>query len=891
MQTNPVMTLNKRREALKRLAKNPEAPLKEFHALLEDATEDERAVLAKTLPPAKVLRRGNRAVLSPVGGYLLAALGTNPRRTHKRFVDLYTDSSWAARRSDTDSFENPHDAIMRGLYLGLSGRSDTWILDYIAATPAMEDNDAYGIWRILHTLVRERDLHCETPSYLWRALRTIFPEENRAEGHPEIPATYQEALEHIRQDPLLIERELWTCFRVGTALGAAADFKFLDYLDCHLDGFRNRFLIECLRSILQDFTPRKTRIFHTLYRGMKPTTAENLAYAPQLSAILQTQLSTSVGLAQEMLTPIVEQLSTEQIDALLDTSAAVLLRTEKKLVKAQLNILQQLIKHHPEYTNRVHSMIAEIERTLPLELQELVQNVGSKDSTKPTRRGVKKILESQEKSVEAPQAQEPILIPDVNPRPWAPGELFMVDAPISSDTELFDALVAMVTGTAPETELVRALAYLKRTESIRFDEAQIKYLESVNLNWGRHIHEFETAGEDIAFLILAIYIRCAGTQPIELPPIMMGYRDFLWLDRNGQPIITNSMEYRPLGAKTKQDLVVNTRGLTGLLQEQLLSLIPFSGYGEKIYTEPFETRDHVMRRAIWSTGLTQYAKQRIINSDSEIPHNRKLLLWEDPNDTSAPSELGFEDAAFNTGGVREDYGHRIHTSKRCTYTSQKYAVGWYAWLMQNNLDYAAAQMMPALMTALYARTVFGLKALLYALGSTPCPLGAPSYSALGIAASALAQDIRALTAESLAHLAERGMLDPTQFAEEVTWLLLHQDVLTNRVLGTFQDAASVSPLAGWRIVQVLENMLPAVSNINRGGSFVQLLAQLAGEYGVSIEIPEGLRPKMKGSTVLAKNLRALERLEPHPTELAEKARQEASNLNTFNRVNETRDAK
>ena len=886
MQTNPVMTLNKRREALKRLAKNPEATVEEFHALLGDATEDERAMLAKTLPPARVLGCGHQAVLSPSGAYVLAALGTSPRRTHERFVDLYTDSSWAARRSDADSFGNPHDAIMRGLYLGLSGRSDTWILSYIAATPTMEDNDAYGIWRVLHTLVRERDLHCESPSYLWRALRTIFPEGNSAEGYPEIPATYREALEHIRRDPLLIERELWACFRVGTVLGVATDFKFLDYLDRHLDGFRNRFLTECLRSILRDFTPRKTRVFHMLYRGMKPTTAENLAYAPQLSAILQTQLSTSVGLAQEMLTPIVEQLSTEQLDALLDASAAVLFRTEKKLVKAQLNILQQLIKHRPEYTNRVHSMIAEIERTLPLELQELVQNVGSKDSTKPTRRGVKKILESQEKAVEALQAQEPILIPDVNPRPRAPGELFMVDAPISSDTELFDVLVAMVTGTAPETELVRALAYLNQTESIRFNEAQIKYLESVNLNWGRHIHEFETAGEDIAFLILAIYARCTGTQPRELPPIIVGYRDFLWLDRNGQPIITNSMEYRPLGAKTKQDLVVNTRGLTGLLQEQLLSLIPSSGYAEKIYTEPFETRNHAMRRTTWSTGLTQYAKQRIINSDSEIPYNRKLLLWEDPNDTSAPSDLGFEDAAFNTGGVREDYGHRIHTSKRCTYTSQKYAVGWYTWLMQNNLDYAAAQMMPALMTALYARTVFGLNALLYALGSTPCPLGAPSYSALGIAASALAHDIRALTAESLAHLAERGMLDPTQFAEEVTWLLLHQDVLTNRVLGTFQDAASISPLAGWRIVQVLENMLPMVGEINRGGTLVQLLVQLAGEYGASIKIPDVLRPKMKGSTVLAKNLRALERLEPHPTELAEKARQEASHLNTINMLND-----
>ena len=50
MQTNPVIMLNKRREALKKLAKNPEAPLKEFHALLEDATEDERPVLAKTMP-------------------------------------------------------------------------------------------------------------------------------------------------------------------------------------------------------------------------------------------------------------------------------------------------------------------------------------------------------------------------------------------------------------------------------------------------------------------------------------------------------------------------------------------------------------------------------------------------------------------------------------------------------------------------------------------------------------------------------------------------------------------------------------------------------------------------------------------------------------------------
>ena len=55
---------------------------------------------------------------------------------------------------------------------------------------------------------------------------------------------------------------------------------------------------------------------------------------------------------------------------------------------------------------------------------------------------------------------------------------------------------------------------------------------------------------------------------------------------------------------------------------------------------------------------------------------------------------------------------------------------------------------------------------------------------------------------------------------------------------------------------------------------------------MSIKIPEVLRPKMKGSTVLAKSLRALEKLQPYPTELAEKARQEASHLNTINMLND-----
>ena len=45
-------------------------------------------------------------------------------------------------------------------------------------------------------------------------------------------------------------------------------------------------------------------------------------------------------------------------------------------------------------------------------------------------------------------------------------------------------------------------------------------------------------------------------------------------------------------------------------------------------------------------------------------------------------------------------------------------------------------------------------------------------------------------------------------------------------------------------MQVLENMLPMVGEINRAVPGAALL-QLAGEYGVSIKIPEVLQPKMK----------------------------------------------
>ena len=119
------------------------------------------------------------------------------------------------------------------------------------------------------------------------------------------------------------------------------------------------------------------------------------------------------------------------------------------------------------------------------------------------------------------------------------------------------------------------------------------------------------------------------------------------------------------------------------------------------------------------------------------------------------------------------------------------------------------------------------------------------------------------------------MFDTYAFSAELMQLLKDKYVPANRVVETLQDAASISPLAGWRVCQVLQGLLPVVGELNRGGALVQLLAQLAGEYGVSVEIPEVVRLKMKGSTVLAKNLRALSALGPCPTGLARQAQEQA----------------
>ena len=54
-------------------------------------------------------------------------------------------------------------------------------------------------------------------------------------------------------------------------------------------------------------------------------------------------------------------------------------------------------------------------------------------------------------------------------------------------------------------------------------------------------------------------------------------------------------------------------------------------------------------------------------------------------------------------------------------------------------------------------------------------------------------------------------------------------------------------------------------------SLVETLVALAGDYGMRVSVPDELRPKMKGSSELAKALRALDALPDAPTDLPREA--------------------
>ena len=810
------LTLTERRTRLKQLIAEHK-PVEEYQKVLSGATEEERASLVRTLSPTKLKEPKNR--FTPLGTYAVTALTKKPARAAQLILQL----CW-------DNYKH-RDAIARYAAAGASERPNDWVLEYVAETCFMDE-----LWPLSQTLLRERGLICEDEEYL-KGFQARIPAVNTASTH-----NHKEALEFFAEDPARFE-EFWALFRVEGAMLEEYTYGFFHpngsmlaltkLLSDNYSGFRDRVLTECLQAMLRDFSPANTRIFHTLYRGMHPTEAENLSRFGTLVSVLGASPSTSVSLAQDMLTPLIPQLDQEQAAELMDASATVLLRTEKKVLRAQLRLLTKLVKTRPECAAQVSTLVADAANTLPLDVQSTARKL---------------IIDEPVTAPNTPDAEGEtgsIIIPEAAPRDREPEREAEPLTPIADDTECVEVLLKVLEEETQETQLPRLLAYMvqsrKANRSIEMDKATQERIYSHNKNlryWDAVKDELRAS---LSYLALKSY------------RLKLTHCDFMQKYRENY-----------LFSRAK------SRGPQVLLQEQFAYADkPYKKELEPVVTTPLPAAQCVWERVAvdWSKRRNVYVAGRLVEGFPGYVGWRKLGVTRQPKDAS------FAEAALTAVVISADYSENMEKASTCRW--YRLVVQWCAWLLYNNPDIFAAHMMPLMTAALYEKRVYGLEIVLTALAQSWRSLGAPAYCALGFATAAKDTGYRALAAETLATLAGRDMFDTYAFSAELMQLLKDKYVPANRVVETLQDAASISPLAGWRVCQVLQGLLPVVGEINRGGALVQLLAQLAGEYGVSVEIPEVLRPKMKGSTVLAKNLRALSALGSCSTELAHQAQEQA----------------
>ena len=814
------LTLTERRTRLKQLIAEHK-PVEEYQKVLSGATEEERASLVRTLSPTKLKEPKNR--FTPLGTYAVTALTKKPARAAQLILQL----CW-------DNYKH-RDAIARYAAAGASERPNDWVLEYVAETCFMDE-----LWPLSQTLLRERGLICEDEEYL-KGFQARIPAVNTASTH-----NHQEALEFFAEDPARFE-EFWALFRVEGAMLEEYTYGFFHpngsmlaltkLLSDNYSGFRDRVLTECLQAMLRDFSPANTRIFHALYRGMHPTEVENLSRFGTLVSVLGASPSTSVGLAQDMLTPLIPQLDQEQAAELMDASATVLLRTEKKVLRAQLRLLTKLVKTRPECAAQVSALVADAANTLPLDVQSTARKL---------------IIDEPVTAPNTPDAEGEtgsIIIPEAAPRDREPEREAEPLTPIADDTECVEVLLKVLEEETQETQLPRLLAYMvqsrKANRSIEMDKATQERIYSHNKNlryWDAVKDELRAS---LSYLALKSY------------RLKLTHCDFMQKYRENY-----------LFSRAK------SRGPQVLLQEQFAYADkPYKKELEPVVTTPLPAAQCVWERVAvdWSKRRNVYVAGRIVEGFPGYVGWRKLGVTRQPKDAS------FAEAALTAVVISADYSENMDKASTCRW--YRLVVQWCAWLLYNNPDIFAAHMMPLMTAALYEKRVYGLEIVFTALAQSWRSLGAPAYCALGFATAAKDTGYRALAAETLATLADRDMFDTYAFSAELMQLLKDKYVPANRVVETLQDAASISPLAGWRVCQVLQGLLPVVGEINRGGALVQLLAHLAGEYGVSVEIPEVLRPKMKGSTVLAKNLRALSALGPCSTGLARQALEQANNAN------------
>lgn len=850
-------TLAERRAALKRLLAAGESAIDAYERVLEGASEKDRRSLVKSVPFARLVPPAVEWEWDAVPEdtvrmcvFLRAALAGSD--------DAGDDygARWSGRRGGDPREGADLERLLAAHRRGAAGRSSEW-LEEAAGSPG-----GVAFWHTYRSLLAERGAYLTSAPSLEYFARRIIPAP-----HP----TSDETQRFFEENPTFLDHEFWEFFRVEGALPGSAlfvwmyredpsapggDFERLHshdlvrYMATRFPHLRPRILSECLAAQRRDFTAYNARVFSRAWEALEPTREERLEAASDLIALLGAEPSSTVSLAQKALLGLVGELTVEQVGALVQVSAQVLARTEKKLLRAHLRLLAALVKARPGCAAAVSDVVVEAE--FPLDLRDraatlVVDPAASGDSVDEAGAGPAGTATS-DASTQGDNpgggTQASWTFPDT-PAADLPRTSHTAELPADNDVAVA-ALHALFEDAAAGAALPALLTRISGG-GIELTEADKK--------------------------LLAAYWKSAPNWKGANQLSYLASRLLRDVEVKDAPEAGHFRGYLRKGSEWEKH-----RGPVRLLHEQLRVALRDKPYdkpnGQDMYrfdpilTEPLEPMEVQWER---QTIRAPYQKPVSVVHGEYTKTDDMHETWAIPGQTLATGEDSLAGALANVAGVAPEFTGRLLESGN--YRSSGVAYAWAAWALQHNPDILAAHAMPILQGAFFKfpQVITAFEVIVRALGEGWRMPGSPTYSALAWASTAAQAHYRAIAAEAIACLADTGRYDPAAMAGEFGYLLRNGWFGPGRVTQTLADCASVSALAGYRVAQTIAALLPSLVGVRGANRMVEALVALAGTYGMRVPVPEELRPKMKGSSAMAKALRALDALPDAPTDLTREA--------------------
>lgn len=698
---------------------------------------------------------------------------------------------------------------------------------------------------------------------------------------------------------------------------------FLVYLAEHFPQYRTRIEEECLQALLRDYAPQNARVFSRAFEALtavpkglrgaerqQALAAQAQSYArlgALIPALLASPVATTAAVGAQMLQSVLQvcapsggsapagqvpltagELQTLVAEAL-PAAAQLLFRREKKLMTAGLKVLELSVRAVPGRAVEVSGYVQDAVEVLPLELKDRARKLcpdtapAQPSSTQPSSI---QSSPTQPASTQPASDQQPrsVQIPDVPALGLSASELNAALNAAPQAERASEATRDAIRDDRDCEELLFALYHLnEREQSVRRIPALLAYLHRVHQEgriiefspaFQKHLRRYLSRawhdGRDqlryLAYRLLIQHTHAADPDP-----------QAALAEHTGR---FQGADFHFKGYPRKGSEYWAYRSPTALFHEQLRVAFgdqPYSSEGAAgqgfapLLAEPLPAVERSFERTVIRFKSYREALPKVLHGEYEV-NDSTYELWQVPGEEPATERSTFTAAAYTVAGARAEYPGR--SLEHTEVPSVALICGWYAWAMRHNPDLLAAQYKPLLSVYQFSR-LHGFEEVMQALGAAERALGVPSYNFLAWASVVHAPERRALTAETIASLIDRGNWDAHLFARELGYLLEHGWFGVNRLVQTLNDAASLSPLAGWSVFQTVRRILPLAPQVGQGASLVKLAVELAELYGTPVEIPAELEPKMKGSTVLAKALRALAAVSARKTEEALAAREAA----------------